>query len=181
MAVPRSGSRSQSVFHPPQPLSTQRCPRKGGQKRGFGKRKFLYAQVIDIAEVMSPFIRRLNVVQTLWRNRKSRGELLSTSEAYWSTTKYDGMWDFALTGVQRPPQTYLPLRCGSSGGGSRASQRSYRRAGDAACPCAAIFVADRQCKRPCGASPAAPQRTAARLSGPHTVSRSATLAGAGQA
>jgi len=51
------------------------------------------SQVIDIAEVMSPFIRRLNVVQTLWRNRKSRGELLSTSEAYWSTTKYDGMWE----------------------------------------------------------------------------------------
>src|SRR5215471_5944069 len=52
MSVPRSGSRGQSAFHPPQPLSTHRRPRKGRQNREFGKRKFLYARVNRYVSVL---------------------------------------------------------------------------------------------------------------------------------
>jgi hypothetical protein len=49
------------------------------------------SQAIDITEVILSRIRRPNTVQTLCRNRISRFEQLSTSEAHWSTTKSDGM------------------------------------------------------------------------------------------
>jgi hypothetical protein len=51
-------------------------------------------QPIDIVEVISWPLSRSEVVQTPWRNRQSRCELLSPSEAHWSTTKSDGMWFF---------------------------------------------------------------------------------------
>jgi hypothetical protein len=49
------------------------------------------SQAIDIAEVILSRIRRPNAVHTLCRNKTSRFEQLSTSEAHWSTTKSDGM------------------------------------------------------------------------------------------
>ena len=52
------------------------------------------SQAIDMAEIILSRIRRPNAVQTLCRNRISRFEQLSTSEAHWSTTKSDGMWNF---------------------------------------------------------------------------------------
>src|SRR5712692_5966564 len=55
------------------------------------------SQAIDIAEVILSRIRQPHVVHTLCRPRKSRCELLSTSEAHWFTTKSDGMW--FLTGL----------------------------------------------------------------------------------
>jgi hypothetical protein len=48
-------------------------------------------QAVDIAEIILSLIRRPNVVQMSYRNKKSRFELLSTSDAYWFTTKSDGM------------------------------------------------------------------------------------------
>jgi hypothetical protein len=51
------------------------------------------SQAIDIAEVILALIRQPNVVSTLWRNRQSRCERLSTSEAHRSTTKSNGMWE----------------------------------------------------------------------------------------
>src|SRR5262249_24493875 len=39
---------------------------------------------------------REDVVQTPWRHRQSRCELLSPSEAHWSTTKSAGMWKKGL-------------------------------------------------------------------------------------
>src|SRR5216683_5837691 len=45
------------------------------------------SQAVDIAEVILSRIRRPHVVHTLCRPRKSRCELLSTSEAHWFTTK----------------------------------------------------------------------------------------------
>src|SRR5713101_7578597 len=53
-------------------------------------------QEIDIAEVILSRIRRPHVVHTLCRPRKSRCELLSTSEAHWFTTKSDGMCNFRV-------------------------------------------------------------------------------------
>ena len=53
-------------------------------------------QAIDIVEVIFSLIWRGNIVQTSWRNRKSRCELLSPSEAHRSTTKSGGMWKFRL-------------------------------------------------------------------------------------
>src|SRR4029450_5575107 len=44
------------------------------------------SQATDIVEVIVSEIRRQNVSQRLWSNRNARGELLSTSEAHWSTT-----------------------------------------------------------------------------------------------
>jgi hypothetical protein len=44
------------------------------------------SQAADIVEVIVSEIGRQNVSQGLWSNRNSRGELLSTSEAHWSTT-----------------------------------------------------------------------------------------------
>src|SRR6266851_6055809 len=55
------------------------------------------SQAIDIAEVILSRIRRLHVVHTLCRPRKSRCELLSTSEAHWFTTK-----SFMQAGLHRP-------------------------------------------------------------------------------
>jgi hypothetical protein len=52
------------------------------------------SQAIDVAEVILALIRQPNVVSTLWRNRQSRRERLSTSETHGSTTKSDGMWEF---------------------------------------------------------------------------------------
>ena len=46
---------------------------------------------VDIFEVIRDLMRRLNVVQRLCSNRKSRGELLATSPTHWFTTKLDGM------------------------------------------------------------------------------------------
>jgi hypothetical protein len=40
------------------------------------------SQDLDIAEVILALIRQPNVVSTLWRNRQSRREQLSTSEAH---------------------------------------------------------------------------------------------------
>jgi hypothetical protein len=50
------------------------------------------SQAIDITEIILSRVRRPNAVQTLCRNRISRFERLSTSDAHWSTTKSDGMW-----------------------------------------------------------------------------------------
>jgi hypothetical protein len=55
-------------------------------------------QAIDIVEVISWPLSRSEVVQTPWRNRQSRCELLSPSEAHWSTTK-----SFMKTCVFTPP------------------------------------------------------------------------------
>src|SRR4029434_11242239 len=44
-------------------------------------------QAIDIVEIILRLLRLSDVVQTSWRNRKSWGELLSSSETHWSTTK----------------------------------------------------------------------------------------------
>src|SRR5215470_16557868 len=52
------------------------------------------SQAIDVAEVILALIRQPTVVSTLWRNRQSRREWLSTSETHESTTKSDGMWNF---------------------------------------------------------------------------------------
>ena len=49
------------------------------------------SQGVDIAEIILSLMRRSNVVQTLFRNRKSRIKLFSLSEDHWSTTKSDGM------------------------------------------------------------------------------------------
>jgi hypothetical protein len=49
------------------------------------------SQAIDVAEVILALIRQPTVVSTLWRNRQSRRERLSTSETHGSTTKSDGM------------------------------------------------------------------------------------------
>jgi hypothetical protein len=51
------------------------------------------SQAIDIAEIILSRTRRPNTVQTLFRNRISWFEQLSTSEAPWFTTKSDGMWE----------------------------------------------------------------------------------------
>ena len=50
------------------------------------------SQTTDIIDIILQLIRRPNGVHRACRNRKSRGELLSTSEIQWSTTKYDGVW-----------------------------------------------------------------------------------------
>jgi hypothetical protein len=55
------------------------------------------SQDIDIAEIILSRIRRPKAVQTLCRNRISRFEQLSTSEAHWSTTKSGGMWAFLFS------------------------------------------------------------------------------------
>jgi hypothetical protein len=52
------------------------------------------SQTIDITKIILSRSRRPNAVQTLCRNRISRFEQLSTSEAHWSTTKSDGMCHF---------------------------------------------------------------------------------------
>ena len=49
------------------------------------------SQATDIIDILLQLIRRLNGVHRACRNRKSRSELLSTSEAQWSTTKSDGV------------------------------------------------------------------------------------------
>src|SRR5215475_11292425 len=49
-------------------------------------------QAIDIVEIILRLLRLSDVVQTSWRNRTSRCELLASSETHWSTTKSDGMW-----------------------------------------------------------------------------------------
>ena len=48
-------------------------------------------QGINIVEIISSLLRRADVVQTSWRNRTSRCELLAPSEAHWSTIKSDGI------------------------------------------------------------------------------------------
>jgi hypothetical protein len=53
-------------------------------------------QAIDIAEIILPRIGRPNAAQALCRNRISSFEQPFTSEAYWSTTKSDGMWIFQI-------------------------------------------------------------------------------------
>jgi hypothetical protein len=72
------------------------------------------SQAIDIAEVILSRIRRPNAVHTLCRNKTSRFEQLSTSEAHWSTTKSDGMWNFlfflAAPERQRSSSHHLPPR-----------------------------------------------------------------------
>src|SRR5262245_3383732 len=50
------------------------------------------SQATDIIDIILQLVRRLNGVYMAWSNRKSRGELLSTSEVQWSTTKPDGVW-----------------------------------------------------------------------------------------
>ena len=50
------------------------------------------SQATDIVDIILQLIRRPNGVHRACRNRKSRGELLSTSEVQWSTTKSDGVW-----------------------------------------------------------------------------------------
>src|SRR5712691_4710314 len=52
------------------------------------------SQLIDIIDVILQLIKRPNGVQMACRNRKSRCELLSTSEVQWSTTKSDGVCQF---------------------------------------------------------------------------------------
>src|SRR5215475_10854247 len=68
------------------------------------------SQVIDMAEINSSRIRRSNAVPMLCRNRTSRFAQLFTSEAHWSTTKSDGMWNFpALRSIhtQTPEMPHL--------------------------------------------------------------------------
>jgi hypothetical protein len=57
------------------------------------------SQAIDVAEVILALIRQPNVVSTLWRNRQSRRERLSTSETHGSTTKSGGIWTVRLRGT----------------------------------------------------------------------------------
>ena len=55
------------------------------------------SQASDITDIILQPIRRLNGVHRAGRNRKSRGELLSTSEAQWFTpTKSDGVCLFEM-------------------------------------------------------------------------------------
>src|SRR5262249_24462985 len=61
-------------------------------------------QAIDIVEVIFSLIWRWDIAQTSCRNRQSRCEPLSPSEAHRSTTKSGGMW----TG----PDPHRTLRCG---------------------------------------------------------------------
>src|SRR5215475_13569944 len=70
----------------------------------FGGRNFqitpylvVKTQAIDIVEIILRLLRLSDVVQTSWRKRNSRCELLASSETHWSTTKSDGMWFFLLT------------------------------------------------------------------------------------
>ena len=49
-------------------------------------------QATDIIDIILQLIRRLNGVHRACRHRTSRGELLSTSEVQWLTTKSDGVW-----------------------------------------------------------------------------------------
>jgi hypothetical protein len=51
-------------------------------------------QGIDIAGIISSPISRRNSAQRSYRNRKTRFERPSPSEAHWSTTKSGGMCDF---------------------------------------------------------------------------------------
>src|SRR5215471_14661404 len=50
---------------------------------------------LERAEVIIEPHSRSAVVHMSCQNRTSRGELLSPSEAHWSTTKSDGMWRFS--------------------------------------------------------------------------------------
>ena len=56
-------------------------------------------QGIDIVEVILSLIWQRSIVQTSGRNRKSRCEPLSPSEAHQSTTKSDGMSNFSEAAV----------------------------------------------------------------------------------
>jgi hypothetical protein len=49
------------------------------------------SQPTDIIDPLLELIKRQNGVHMTCSNRKSRGELLSTAEGQWSTTKSDGM------------------------------------------------------------------------------------------
>ena len=49
------------------------------------------SQATDIIEIIVQPIGPPNSVHRAYRYRKSRGELLSTSEVPWSTTKFDGV------------------------------------------------------------------------------------------
>ena len=48
-------------------------------------------QPADIVGIILPLMKRPNSLHLARRDRKSRGELLSTAEVQWSTTKSDGM------------------------------------------------------------------------------------------
>jgi len=65
---------------------------------------------------------RRNVVQRSCSNRNSRDELLSTSKAHWSTTKFDGMWEIAPWGLRVPRQARL-----ATGQAQRGPQRERDR------------------------------------------------------
>ena len=54
------------------------------------------SQVTDIIEIIVQPIGPPNSVHRAYRYRKSRGELLSTSEVPWSTTKSDGVWEILI-------------------------------------------------------------------------------------
>src|SRR5215471_19638599 len=60
------------------------------------------SQAIDVAEVILALIRQPNVVSTLWRNRQSRRERLSTSETHGSTTKSECAVKAQWRNVARP-------------------------------------------------------------------------------
>jgi len=70
-------------------LGTHVCPACGNplKKNHIPPDFVVKSQVIDVAEVILALIKQPNVVSTLWRNRQSRRERLSTSEAHGSTTK----------------------------------------------------------------------------------------------
>src|SRR5215216_1190176 len=70
-----------------------------------------------MAEIILSRIRRPNTVQTLFRNRISWFEQLSTSEAHWSTTKSDGMCIFEFaTSICSDAVWTCPLRSSKMGG-----------------------------------------------------------------
>src|SRR5215468_4216901 len=63
----------------------------GGAGRACMNDLVVKTQAIDMVEISLRLLRLSDVVQTSWRNRKSRCELLASSETHWSTTKSDGI------------------------------------------------------------------------------------------
>jgi hypothetical protein len=52
------------------------------------------SQATDIIDLILQLIRHQNGVHRSCRSRTPRGAVLSTSEAQWATTKFDGVWSF---------------------------------------------------------------------------------------
>jgi len=65
------------------------------QKKHIPPNLVVKSQPTDIVDIILQLIRLPNGVYRTCRNKKSRGELLSTAEVQWFTTKSDGMWNIS--------------------------------------------------------------------------------------